>query len=119
MVVKEPPMVLVHDQMEGQPIDHNLFSLYTKRGSVVEFVIWPALILNKNGPILSTGVVQGKENKTQEAAEIKHDVNTKSLEGDDGLQNNVPLMRTMIVHEDVGDTANEFKFKGNGNHYEQ
>jgi hypothetical protein len=39
------------------------------------------------------------------------------VEGDDGLQNNVPedpLMRTMIVHEDVGDTANEFKFKGNG-----
>jgi hypothetical protein len=109
MVVKEPPMVLVHDQMEGQPIDHNLFSLYTKRGSVVEFVIWPALILNKNGPILSKGVVQGKENKTQETAEMKHDVKT---EGDDGLQNNVPedpLMRTMIVHEDVGDEANDFK----------
>jgi hypothetical protein len=38
------------------------------------------------------------------------------------LQNNVPedpLMRTMIVPEDVGDTANEFKFKGNGNHYKQ
>jgi hypothetical protein len=63
MVIKEPPMVLVHDQMEGQPIDHSLFSVYTKRGSVVEFVIWPALILNKNGPILSKGVVQGKENK--------------------------------------------------------
>jgi hypothetical protein len=34
------------------------------------------------------------------------------VEGDDGLQNNVPedpLMRTMIVHEDVGDNANEFK----------
>ena len=44
------------------------------------------------------------------------------MEGDDELQNNVPedpLMRTMIVPEDVGDTANEFKFKGNGNHYEQ
>jgi hypothetical protein len=57
-------------------IDHNLFSVYTKRGSVVEFVIWPALILNKNGPILSKGVVQGKENKTQETAEMKHDVKT-------------------------------------------
>jgi hypothetical protein len=76
MVIKEPPMVLVHDQMEGQPIDFNLFSVYTKRGSVVEFVIWPALILNKNGPILSKGVVQGKENKTQEYAEKKHDVKT-------------------------------------------
>lgn len=122
MVIKEPPMVLVHDQMEGQPIDHNLFSVYTKRGSVVEFVIWPALILNKNGPILSKGVVQGKENKKEETAEMKHDVKTETVEGDDGLQNNVPedpLMRTMIVHEDVGDTANEFKLKGNGNHYEQ
>jgi hypothetical protein len=57
--------------MEGQPIDHNLFSFYTKKGSVVEFVIWPALILHKNGPILSKGVVQGKENKTQEYAEFE------------------------------------------------
>ena len=31
----------------------------------------------------------------------------------------IMYQRTMIVHEDVGDTANEFKFKGNGNHYEQ
>jgi hypothetical protein len=51
-----------------------------------------------------------------------HKFNNRSSFGVDRIQNNVPedpLMRTMIVPEDVGDTANEFKFKGNGNHYEQ
>jgi len=164
MVIKEPPMVLVHDQMEGQPIDRNLFSVYTKRGSVVDFVIWPALILHKNGPILSKGVVQGKEDKkqetperkqdvktvtvkgdelseedallrtkivhedvgdearkedkTQETAERKHDVKTETVKGDE-LSEEEALLMTKIVHEDVGDKANDFKFKGNGNHYEQ
>ena len=108
MVIKEPPMILVHDQMEGQPIDHNLFSVYTKRGSVVEFVIWPALILNKTGPILSKGVVQGKENKTQEYVEKKHDVKTKSVKGDE-LSEEDALVRTMIVHAPVGDETNDFK----------
>ena len=90
MVIKEPSMVLEYDQMEGKLIDRNLFSVYTKSGSVVDSVIWPALILYKSGPILSKGVVQGKEDKTQETAERKHDVKTETVKGDDGLQNNVP-----------------------------
>ena len=40
------------------------------------------------------------------------------MKGDE-LSEEDALMRTMIVHEDVGDKANDFKFKGNGNHYEQ
>jgi len=104
MVIKEPPMVLVHDQMEGKLIDRNLFSVYTKRGSVVDFVIWPALILYKNGPILSKGVVQGKEDKKQEIPERKQDVKTETVKGDE-LSEEDALLRTKIVHEDVGDEA--------------
>lgn len=61
MVIKEPSMVLVYDQLEGKPIDKNLFSPYTKNGSVIDFVVWPALILHNNGPILQKGSVQGKD----------------------------------------------------------
>ncbi|XP_052077720.1 uncharacterized protein LOC127715641 isoform X3 [Mytilus californianus] len=61
MVIKEPSMVLIYDQLEGKPIDKNLFSPYTKNGSVIDFVVWPALILHKTGPILQKGSVQGKD----------------------------------------------------------
>lgn len=75
MVIKEPPMVLVHDQMEGKPIDKNLFTFYTKNGPVIDFVIWPALILKKNGPVLAKGSAQGKD--TGQTLEAKHDQEKK------------------------------------------
>jgi hypothetical protein len=37
----------------------------------------------------------------------------------DELSEEDALIRTMIVDVPVGDKANDFKFKGNGNHYEQ
>lgn len=61
MVIKAPPMVLVYDQLEGEPIDKNMFTVYTKQGPLIDFVVWPALILHTDGPILAKGAVQGKE----------------------------------------------------------
>ncbi|CAC5390525.1 unnamed protein product [Mytilus coruscus] len=64
MVIKEPPMALVFSEMEGTSIDKNIFSVYTKSGPFIDFVVWPALLLHKDGPILTKGTVQGKENDT-------------------------------------------------------
>lgn len=57
-------MALVFNEMEGTAIDKNMFSVYTKSGPFIDFVVWPALILHKDGPILTKGTVQGKENNT-------------------------------------------------------
>ncbi|XP_052077727.1 uncharacterized protein LOC127715641 isoform X7 [Mytilus californianus] len=61
MVIKAPSMVLVYDQLEGGPIDKNMFTVYTKQGPLIDFVVWPALILHTDGPILAKGAAQGKE----------------------------------------------------------
>ncbi|CAC5377124.1 TPM1 [Mytilus coruscus] len=61
MVIKAPSMVLVYDQPDGGPIDKNMFTVYTKQGPLIDFVVWPALILHTNGPILAKGAAQGKE----------------------------------------------------------
>ncbi|CAG2238398.1 unnamed protein product [Mytilus edulis] len=61
MVIKAPSMVLVYDQPEGVLIDKNMFTVYTKQGPIIDFVVWPALILRTDGPILAKGAAQGKE----------------------------------------------------------
>ncbi|XP_071126133.1 uncharacterized protein [Mytilus edulis] len=61
MVINAPSMVLVYDQPEGVLIDKNMFTVYTKQGPIIDFVVWPALILRTDGPILAKGAAQGKE----------------------------------------------------------
>lgn len=39
----------------------SLFKAYTKNGKYLDFVVWPALYLHKNGPMLSKGVAQAKK----------------------------------------------------------
>ncbi|XP_076070236.1 uncharacterized protein LOC143041946 [Mytilus galloprovincialis] len=81
MVIKEPPMALVFNEMEGTAIDKNMFSVYTKSGHFIDFVVWPALLLHKDGPILTKGTVQGKENDTikTEMMEIIISNNTEEI----------------------------------------
>ncbi|XP_063414347.1 uncharacterized protein LOC134696456 [Mytilus trossulus] len=109
MVIKEPSMVLVYDQLEGKPIDKNLFSPYSKNGSVIDFVVWPALILHNNGAILQKGSVQGKDvavlADTQQKIESRlanslpatikggsdtFTVQSGSIKGNDGIQVFIP-----------------------------
>ncbi|VDH93783.1 Hypothetical predicted protein [Mytilus galloprovincialis] len=61
MVINAPSMVLVYDQPEGAPIDKNMFTVYTKQGQLIDFIVWPALILHTDGPILAKGAAQGKD----------------------------------------------------------
>ncbi|XP_060565678.1 uncharacterized protein LOC132724741 [Ruditapes philippinarum] len=57
MVVQNPPMIL--STTAQQQFDTNLYKDYTKRGKYVDYVVWPALLLNEGGPVLSKGVAQG------------------------------------------------------------
>lgn len=58
MAVGDPPVVMSGDMKSGETIDTNLFRFYTKSGEYSEFVVWPALLLTKQGPVISKGVVQ-------------------------------------------------------------
>lgn len=57
MAVQDPSLVL--ECCSTDKFDNNMFKDYTKRGPFVEFVVWPALLLHKDGPLLAKGVAQG------------------------------------------------------------
>ncbi|XP_052077699.1 uncharacterized protein LOC127715633 isoform X4 [Mytilus californianus] len=60
-----PPMTIDYENFEQQPIDPNKFNKYNRSGTTVEYVVWPALLLHKDGPVLAKGTVQTNyEDKT-------------------------------------------------------
>lgn len=60
VAVQDPPMVI--DFESGQIFDKQSWKEYTRSGTEVEYIVWPALYLYKGGPIMVKGVVQPKEN---------------------------------------------------------
>lgn len=58
MAVSDPPVYMLGDLKSGELIDSNLFRHFTKSGDYLEYVVWPALLLHKNGPVMCKGVVQ-------------------------------------------------------------
>ncbi|XP_021367111.1 uncharacterized protein LOC110459261 isoform X2 [Mizuhopecten yessoensis] len=59
MVVQDPPIVLHWPlDKQGSDIDRDMFNLYTKTGTKLNYEVWPALLLHTNGPLLRKGVVQ-------------------------------------------------------------
>ncbi|XP_063413750.1 uncharacterized protein LOC134696088 [Mytilus trossulus] len=60
-----PPMAIDYENFEEQPMDPNKFNKYNRSGTTVEYVVWPALLLHKDGPVLAKGTVQTNyEDKT-------------------------------------------------------
>lgn len=60
MAIQDPPMHLDFGPDKDSVIDKNVFRLYTKSGENVDFVVWPAVFLHQNGPIVQKGVLQPK-----------------------------------------------------------
>ncbi|XP_061184460.1 uncharacterized protein LOC133192473 [Saccostrea echinata] len=63
MHIQDPPMVL--DFGSSDIVDKNMFRLFTRSGDVVDFVVWPAVLLHENGPLVQKGVVQPIKTKSK------------------------------------------------------
>ncbi|WAQ99305.1 hypothetical protein MAR_023678 [Mya arenaria] len=61
MVVQTPPMCFDRELKEGATLDAARYRQYTSSGHVVHFLVWPALLLYRDGPIVCKGVAQGKK----------------------------------------------------------
>ncbi|XP_063413183.1 uncharacterized protein LOC134695727 [Mytilus trossulus] len=59
MRIKSPEMYLQFD-CDMKYIDKTSFKPYTKDGDTLDYVVWPALFLFKEGPLMNRGVVQCK-----------------------------------------------------------
>ncbi|XP_060577015.1 putative autophagy-related protein 11 [Ruditapes philippinarum] len=51
--------------VENLPFDKDLFKEYTRRGKFQDYIVWPAMRLHENGPLLSKGVAQGSKDKSK------------------------------------------------------
>ncbi|KAK3580457.1 hypothetical protein CHS0354_035499, partial [Potamilus streckersoni] len=70
MCAKDPPMYLDFgdwkqtdqfgdEKPANMPFDKLKFVTYTKSGDYVDYVVWPAVYLYENGPLMRKGVAQG------------------------------------------------------------
>jgi hypothetical protein len=55
MVIQDPPMTLL---FKPDAAVINYFREYRNKGTRVDFVVWPALLLKEGGPMVSQGVVK-------------------------------------------------------------
>ncbi|KAH3834009.1 uncharacterized protein LOC127878115 isoform X2 [Dreissena polymorpha] len=58
MVAQGPQMCFDWSTKHGSQFDTNLYRHYMSSGTVVEFVVWPAMYLHKKGPLIAKGVAQ-------------------------------------------------------------
>lgn len=58
MVIQDPIMYLDEDIKPGTSIDKNTYKEFVKSGNKVKYVVWPALFLHQDGPLLYKGIVQ-------------------------------------------------------------
>ncbi|CAG2203697.1 unnamed protein product [Mytilus edulis] len=58
MAIQDPMMQLDKDLQPGTVFDKSTYKEFVKSGDSVSFVVWPALYLHENGPLLYKGVVQ-------------------------------------------------------------
>ncbi|KAL3879569.1 hypothetical protein ACJMK2_031863 [Sinanodonta woodiana] len=58
MCMKDPPMYIFCEKEDV--FNKNHFMEYTEKGHKVSYVVWPALYLYQNGPLMRKGVAQGE-----------------------------------------------------------
>lgn len=61
MCIKSPPMAVADIPQAGDAFSFLLYKQYTHKGPYIDYIVWPALLLHDNGPVVSKGVAQGKE----------------------------------------------------------
>ncbi|XP_061184925.1 uncharacterized protein LOC133192937 [Saccostrea echinata] len=60
MRIRLPPVFARFEFGKGTTFNTDILRKYTKTGGYLDFVVWPALYLHENGPVLSKGVAQPK-----------------------------------------------------------
>ncbi|VDI31353.1 Hypothetical predicted protein [Mytilus galloprovincialis] len=58
MVCSDPPMAIEYENIENKSMDSSKFNKYNRTGTIVEYVVWPVLLLHIDGPVLAKGSVQ-------------------------------------------------------------
>lgn len=58
MVDRDNPIYMKSSEKRGSEFDTDLYRYYTRSGQKVDYIVWPALFLHENGPLLCKGIAQ-------------------------------------------------------------
>ncbi|XP_062594697.1 uncharacterized protein LOC134256108 isoform X2 [Saccostrea cucullata] len=75
MALQDPPVYMVTstDSVE-------MYRAYTRSGDIIEYVVWPSLLLHKDGPLLYKGVAQfkKKDGKKENSPDVKSQIKSEA-----------------------------------------
>ncbi|XP_052796281.1 uncharacterized protein LOC128228820 [Mya arenaria] len=58
MLMHDPPVVIQKNVTKGSPFDKGSYKPYMTTGDKIDYVVWPALLLHEDGPVIAKGVVE-------------------------------------------------------------
>lgn len=59
MTLQDPPVVFGTMAKYGEALKTDIYKPYIQSGPYIKYVVWPSLLLHKDGPLLAKGVAQG------------------------------------------------------------
>lgn len=88
MAIQDPPIVICPIPRNGDVLNTEMYKPYMRSGRLIQFVVWPALLLHDSGPVLAKGVAQGVNERHERPIETWIDKTNKSgvLQENYGLQ---------------------------------
>lgn len=95
MAVQDPPVHMdTVISKSDEPYDSNTHKQYTKSGTLIDYIVWPAIYLCENGSLLAKGIAQCKEDRTPILDEQRKQ--DKSFNG--GIERNQNRAETVTTH---------------------
>ena len=58
MAIQDPPMAVSREIRDDFRFDKTKYKEYTKLGQIVDFVVWPAVLIQDGGHLMAKGIVQ-------------------------------------------------------------
>ena len=58
MAIQDPPMAITTDIPRTLIFNKSYFKEYTKSGKFVDYVVWPAILIQDGGALMAKGIVQ-------------------------------------------------------------
>ncbi|XP_052077707.1 uncharacterized protein LOC127715637 isoform X3 [Mytilus californianus] len=71
MISSDPPMAIEYENFKNKSMDSNKFNKYNRTGTIVEYVVWPVLLLHIDGPVLAKGTVQTNHKPNSERTAVR------------------------------------------------
>lgn len=91
MALQDPPICMVTHTDSTE-----IYRAYTRSGDVIEYVVWPSLLLHEDGPLLYKGVAQFRRKSA-----ANPQVTTEAKPSSDSREHETPSIESSSDYENV------------------